>query len=429
MALIAADMENVYLVAGARTPFLKSGTGYLDLMAYQLGAAAIRAVLEKSGVPASAIERVILGNVLQDVRTSNVAREAALEAGIPFTTPCQTVVQACISANQAITTGMNQIRTGEARVLIAGGVDTASDPPILFPRSMRRKLLLSQRIKTAGDRLKFLLSMRFADFVPQRPAIAEFLTGRVMGEDCELLAGKFNISREAQDAFAARSHAQAASAWEAGRYGQVAPVTLPGGEIIREDNGIRPDTTTQKLARLKPAFAQNGTLTAGNSSFLTDGAAVVLLASESWVQENNLQPLARVVDYAYSGQSPWEELLLGPAYAACRLLLKHNLKLDSLDVIEFHEAFAGQVLANIAALESADFSQKHFGTTEPRGPMPMEKLNLWGGSLALGHPFGATGARIALTAVERLHAENGKLALLAACAAGGHGHAMLLEKV
>lgn len=426
MALTSPPMNApVYLVAGVRTPFTRSGTAYLDLMGYQLGAEAIAGLLRRTAIDPATVDAVILGQVLQDVRTSNVAREAALTAGIPAKTPCHTVTQACISANQAIADGIRMIRTGEAGLVIAGGVDTASDPPILFPRAMRRKLLLAQRLRTLGDRLRLFLSFRPSDFVPQKPAIAEYLTGRVMGEDCELLAGRYQVARAAQDAFAARSHQLAAKAWEAGHFDAlVTPVKLPEGKSVGKDNGVRGDSSETKLARLSPAFDPKGTITAGNASFLTDGAAVTLLASEQALAAYNLTPLARVVDYVFTGQDIHEELLLGPAYAVSRILQKNNLRFADVDVIELHEAFAAQVLANMAAL-----SQPAFGGTDVLGELPMEKLNLWGGSLALGHPFGATGARILMQTAARLHAEGGKLGLLAACAAGGHGHAMLIERV
>lgn len=422
--------EKIVLIDGCRTPFLKSGTQYMDLMSYQLGQFAIKGLLTKTGISVNDVDSVIMGTVISNVKTSNVAREAALTAGIKNTTPCHTVTQACISANRAIATGIGEIFTGQADVVIAGGVDNTSDTPIGYKKSMRKKLFNAQRLKTTGDKLKFVFSLRISDFFPERPKVAEFITNRTMGQDCDILAAKFSVSREEQDQMAARSHQLANKAWEDGHLAkEVVQVSLPPKfNPVKQDNGIRV-STPEKLAKLRPAFdKKHGTLTAANSSFLTDGGAAVLLMTESKAKELGLQPKAEIVDYCFTGQDLDEELLLGPTFAISKVLKKQKMELEDVDVLEIHEAFAGQVLSNIKSLASDEFAQKHLDRDKAVGQMDMDKLNLWGGSLSIGHPFGATGARLLNTAANRLHHENGKYALLAACAAGAHGHAMLIKK-
>ena len=425
-------MNKVVVIDGSRTPFLRSGTDYMDLMSYQLGGFAIKGLLNKTGIEASQVDSVIMGNVISNVKTPNVAREAALAASISNTTPCRTVSQACISANRAISDGCLEIMTGQSDIVIAGGIDHTSDSPILFPRKMRKKLFKAQKLKTMGDNVKFVTSLRLSDFVPERPAVAEYSTDRVMGQDCDIMAARFQVSREDQDKYAVRSHQLAAKAHEDGHLpAEIVDVHLPPKfKNIDKDNGVRGDSTLEKVARLRPAFDKKyGTLTAANSSFLTDGASAVLLMSEDKAKELGLKPKVEVVDFAFTGQSLDDELLLGPAYATSKLLKKHDLTLDDLDVIEFHEAFAGQILSNIRALASDEFAKENLGRDKALGDIPMEKFNLWGGSLSIGHPFGATGGRLVTTTANRLIKEKGKLGLLAACAAGAHGHAMLLKRI
>ncbi|MCB0585960.1 MAG: thiolase family protein, partial [Phaeodactylibacter sp.] len=276
-------MHKVVIIDGCRTPFLRSGTDYMDLMSYQLGAYAIKGLLTRTGLNPALVDKVAMGNVISNIKTPNVAREAALTAGIPSTTPCHTVSQACISANRAIADGCLEIMTGQAEIVIAGGVDHTSDTPIQFPRKMRKKLFKAQRIKTAGDSLKFLTTLRPTDFVPEQPQVAEYTTNRVMGEDCDIMAARFGVSREEQDEYAVRSHQLAEQAFQEGFLpAEIEEVSLPPKfKPIRKDNGIRGDSTMESVSKLRPAFDKKfGTLTAANSSFLTDGAAAVLIMSE-----------------------------------------------------------------------------------------------------------------------------------------------------
>ncbi len=423
--------DKIVLIEGCRTPFLKSGTQYMDLMAYEIGQLAISGLLAKTGIEKSTIDSVVLGTVVTNLKTSNVAREAALTAGIPHTTPCHTVTQACISANRAIASAIGEIKTGISEVVIAGGVDNTSDTPIGFRREMRKKLFKAQKLKSIKDQLKFISSLRIKDFLPEKPTISEFTTGKTMGQDCDTLAAKYKVSRKEQDEYAILSHNLADKAWEDGHLSnEVVPVQVGKKfNYIHRDNGIRPGSSLEKLSKLRPAFdKKNGTLTAANSSYLTDGAAVVLLMKESKAKELGLKPKAEIIEMCFTGQELKEELLLGPVFSMSKVLRKANLSLAQMDVIEIHEAFAGQVLANINCLESDEFAKTKLNQSEKTGLVERQKLNRWGGSLAIGHPFGATGARLLNTTANRLIKENGNYGILSACAAGAHGHAMIIKK-
>ncbi|MEZ4698899.1 MAG: acetyl-CoA C-acyltransferase [Rhodothermales bacterium] len=423
--------RKVVLVDGCRTPFLRAGTAYLDVMSYRLGQFAIKGLLDRTGLAAERIEQVVFGNVISNIQTPNVAREASIAAGVPARTPCHTVTQACISANRAIADACLEIATGRSDVVIAGGVDNASDTPISFRKAMRNKLFRAQKLNGIVDYARFLFSLRPADFMPERPRVAEYSTGRVMGEDCDIMAARFGITREAQDAYAVRSHHLAAGAREAGHLAhEIVPVALPPAfASIDSDNGIRADTSIEQVARLKPVFDRRyGTLTAANSSFLTDGAAAVLLMSEDAARELGFEPLAEVIDFTFTGQDLTDALLLGPTYAVSRLLDRVGMTLSDFNVIEFHEAFAGQILANLEALASDDFARRHLGRDRAVGRIDMDRFNQWGGSLSIGHPFGATGARLMTTTANRLRHEGGTVGLLAACAAGAQGHAMVIKR-
>lgn len=424
-------MRDVVLVDGCRTPFLRSGTDYADLRAFDLARQALKGLLVRTSLDPETVDRVILGCVVQDVDTSNLAREATLGAGLPDHVPAFTVTMACISSNLAITTARDLISAGQADVVIAGGAETLSDIPIRFKKKVRKKLFEARKYKAPTDYLRLLRGLKPSDLLPEVPSIAEFSTGETMGESADKLAAMFDVSREEQDAYALRSHQNAARAAEAGLLAEeIVPVTAPPEFTpLQHDNGIRPDTSMEKLATLPPAFVKPfGTVTAGNASYLTDGASAVLLMARETAEAKGFTPKAVLRSYTYVAQDPGEELLLGPAYAIPRLLDRAGLGLDDIDVFELHEAFAGQVLAVLEALASPDFARERLQRDEAVGRIPAEKLNTLGGSLSLGHPFGATGARLVTTAANRLQREGGRYALVAACAAGGQGHAILLER-
>ena len=420
------------LVDGCRLPFQRSGTGYTDLMAYDMGRMVLRGLLTRTGVDPAALDRVVLGSVIQDVNTTNVAREAALGAGIPNHVPAFTVTLACISSNQAVTSGVDLIRTGLADRVVAGGTETLSDPPIRVGRPVRKRLFEARHASGARDYMELLQGLSPSDLIPESPSIAEFSTGEVMGESADRLAAMFGVSREAQDEYALRSHRKAAEARDDGRLdSELHPATPPPDcEPITTDNVIRDDTSMEKLRSLSPAFVKPfGTVTAGNSSALTDGASAALLMAQETAEAEGRTPRAALREYTYVAQDPGTELLLGPAYAIPQVLDDAGLTLDDIDVIELHEAFAGQVLAVLEALASDTFAEEKLNRSSAVGTVEMDRLNTRGGSLSLGHPFGATGTRIVTTAANRLHEEDGRWALVAACAAGGQGHAMLVERL
>lgn len=430
MPSLSSNGRAVVLVDGCRLPFMRSGTAYVDLTSYDLGRMALKGLLTRTGLDPAQVDRVIMGSVVQNVHTTNVAREAALGAGFPNTVPAFTVTMACISSNQAVTAAVELIGSGQADVVVAGGTETASDVPIQFKRRVRKKLMAARKVKSPADYLKLIRTLRPSDLLPETPAIAEYSTGETMGQSADGLAALFGVSREAQDEYALRSHRLAAQARDAGHLRRdIAPALVPPDFApLTDDNGIRDDTSLEKLRALKPAFHKPyGTVTAGNASFLTDGASATLLMADETARALGYTPSAYLRHYTYVAQDPGTELLLGPAYAIPRVLDAAGLTLGDVDVIELHEAFAGQVLAVLAALASPAFAEKT-GHAAPVGDVPMDKLNAWGGSLSLGHPFGATGARLVMMAASRLHHEDGTLALLAACAAGGLGHAMVVER-
>ena len=427
----AGNGRRAVLVDGCRIPFLRSGTGYKDLMSYDLGRTAIKALIKRTQIDPEKINRVIMGTVISRLATTNVAREAALGAGLPFSIPAFTATMACISANVAITTGADLIRTGQADVVVAGGTESMSDIPICYRKPFRQKLMETQRYKGMKDYLEFPKGLSLKDLLPEIPAIAEFSTGRSMGEDCDRLAARLHVSRDEQDHYAVRSHLAAARATNEGILSAEIETALvpPDFQPIDKDNGFRGDTTFEKMSILKPAFVKKyGTVTPGNSSFLTDGAAAVLLMAEDVALSLGYAPKAAIRAYVYTAQDPYEELLLGPAYATPKVLEMAGLNLSDMDVFEFHEAFAGQILANLKCLASDQFAREKLGRSEKVGEVPLEKFNTLGGSLSLGHPFGATGARLVMTAANRLIREDGKFALIASCAAGATGNAIILER-
>lgn len=422
---------DVVLVDGGRIPFQKSGTHYNTLSAFDMGRMALEGLLGKTGFDPNHVDMVIMGTVIQDVNTSNIARECALASGLPENVPAFTTTLACISSNVAITSAIEKIKTGQAEAIIAGGVETMSDVPIRFKKKFRQKLIETQKYKSPVDFLKFFKGLRPSDLLPDVPSISEFSTGETMGKSCDKMCAKYEISREAQDEYAIRSHTMAAKAHEKGWYDdEIFPASYPKNfDVIREENGIRADSTPDKLAKLKPAFIKpHGTVTAANASFLTDGASACLIMSRKKAVALGLKAKAILRSYTYTALKPGDELLIGPAFAVPQVLDAMKLKMNDIDVFEFHEAFAGQILTVKKALESDEFGRTRLNRKGKVGLINMDKFNLWGGSLSLGHPFGATGTRLLTTAANRLAKENGKYALIAACAAGGQGHAMIIER-
>ncbi|HTD77096.1 MAG TPA: acetyl-CoA C-acyltransferase [Chloroflexota bacterium] len=420
------------VVAGLRTPFVRAGTDFAQLDVLELARSVTVELLQRSGLDAASVDHVIYGNVTRPVQYSNLARELVLAAGLPKSTPADTVTLACASACQAITDATNLIERGYADVVIAGGVEMLSNVPIALSPPLGRALVAASQAKSVGDRLQSFRGLKLADLPPVAPSITETSTGLSMGQSAELMAKVNNISRADQDAWALRSHRNAAAAWQDGRLAdEVSPVYVvnDGGRAVTRDNHIRPDTSLEKLAQLKPVFdRQYGSVTAGNSSPLTDGAASVLLMSDERARALGLQPKALVRSYAYAAVDPGGELLIGPAYAIPRALERAGLQLSDVDLVEMHEAFAAQVLSTLKKLESRTFAEQELGRAEAVGCLDPERMNLRGGSIALGHPFGATGARCVTTLANEMERQSAQLGLVSVCAAGGVGAAIILER-
>jgi len=427
--IASAPAKNIVLVDGVRTPFLMSSTDYKSLMPHDLQRLALMGLVNKTGIDKSIVEYICMGTVIQEVKTSNIAREAALGAGFSDRIPAHTVTMACISSNQAMTTCAGLINAGVYDVAIAGGVEFMSDVPIRHSRKMRQLMLSSTKAKTMGAKLGLLAQIRPDFLAPELPAIAEFSTNETMGHSADRLAATFGVTRKESDDFARRSHQFASDAYSAGYLSDIVPVKHPKKEnFIDKDNGVRVSSEAQ-MAKLKPAFVKpHGTVTAANASYLTDGASAALIMTEEKAKELGLTPKAYIRTYTYASQDPKDQLLLGPSYATPLVLEKAGLSLSDIDVFELHEAFAGQILANLNAMDSDYFCQTVMGRKEKVGAIPMEKFNLWGGSLSLGHPFGATGIRLAMHSAHRLVREDGQFALIAACAAGGLAVAQILER-
>jgi acetyl-CoA acetyltransferase family protein len=426
--------SRIAIIDGCRTPFQRSGTGYYDLMAWELGRYAIKGLVSKIAMPVDVIGHVIMGTVAADITTTNVARESMLGAGLPYTIPAHTNTVACISAGAAIVNGTNMILCGDVDAVIVGGVETFSDPAIKVSKAYRRFLLdmtMFKRPKTLGGKLKLLRKMKLADFItPEKPALGEYSTGLIMGQNADRLARRLGISREDQDRYAALSHQRAGAALKSGKIrDEMVPVVVPGqGTGIVTDNGPREEATAERLSKLRGAFDKRyGTVTAANSSFLTDGAAVALLMSEKKAKALGLKPKGYIRSHAFTGQDLWEELLLGPAFAIPRALKKAGLKFSDLGVIEIHEAFAAQMLGVMQCIESDRFGREKLGLPGRVGKVDMNKMNVYGGSLSLGHPFGATGARLLTTCCNRLIESGEKYGVIAGCAAGAIGGALIVE--
>jgi acetyl-CoA acyltransferase len=420
------------IVAGCRTPFLRSGTDFKDLFTYDLARMALKGVIDKANLAPREIEHVIFGCVLSEPRTSNVAREALIGANLPLQIPAHTIAMACISGSQAISQAAGLIACGQADTAIAGGTESLSNIPILVRRPMSRKLMEMRRLKNPVDWIRWASGLRPGYFLPEVPEVAEFSNGLTMGQSSDRLSARWGVSREEQDRYASRSHHLASEAILNDLFSdEILPSQIPPRfNVIGKDNGIRGDTTLEKLAKLPPAFYfPFGTATAGNSSFLSDGGAAVLLMSYRKAKSLGYKPVARIAGFSFHGCDPDDELLLGPAYAVPKLLQQTGMPLSSIDVFEFHEAFAGQVLANLNALNSDAFAREKLGLSAKVGEISMDRLNTRGGSLSIGHPFGATGIRLLISCCDRLKREDGGLGIVASCAAGGLGHAMLIERL
>jgi acetyl-CoA acyltransferase len=423
--------RRVAIVAGVRTPFAKAGTTLRALTALELGKVCVAELVQRTGLDTREVQALVFGTVIPTPITPNIAREISLLPMFPRGVQAVTVSRACTSANQAITDAADQIALGHVDVAIAGGAESLSNIPVLHSRELADKLLAAARAKSLRKRVGVISKIRPRDLVPLTPAIAEPSTGETMGESAEKMAKINAISREDQDQFALRSHRMAAAGTADGRLtAEIMSVYVPPAydTVATADNGIRTDTSYEQLAGLKPVFDRRyGSITAGNASPLTDGAACVLLMSEAKARSLGYSPLAYIRSYAYAALDPSEQLLMGPVLATPAALDRAGLTLADMDLIEMHEAFAAQVLSNLKGFESRAWAERA-GFSQPVGEVDRAKLNVMGGSIAIGHPFGATGARITTTLCNELRRRRGQFGLLTVCAAGGMGHAMVVER-
>jgi acetyl-CoA acyltransferase len=418
------------IVRGARTAFVESGGAFGSLMSYELGARAIEGLVEKTALDNERIDMVALGTIVHEVRTSNVARDAMLQAGLPRTTPGYTVSMAGLSPIIAITGLCDMIACGRIDTGIAGGTESFSDMPVRLSQNLRRALFKLYQGGASSQWLSVLGSLRPKDLLLDLPSAADLATGQTMGDLCEAMARHFEVTREASDHFAADSHRKAIEAWQSGRYdADIVPVHDARSAPVTRDNSPREDALMEKLRQLRPVFdKKSGVITAGNASRFTDGAAAVLLSSLATARKLGLEPQVVLRDYVFAGVADLEtEALCGPAMTIPRLLHRNGLGIDDIDAWELHEAFAAQILVNQVCLGSDAFARTRLGLERAPGEIPVERLNAWGGSLALGNPFSATGVRLIMTAARRIMDQGDRYAIVSSCAGGGLGAAVLLE--
>jgi acetyl-CoA acyltransferase len=420
------------IVAGLRTPFVKAGTEFRDLSAVELGALVVNELVVRTGIAPKEYDSVVFGQVIPSPTVTLIGREIVLRTQLPRSVQAHTVARACATSIQTTTDAADQIRLGHSECAISGGAESVSDAPIFASRGLAQALVEVSRAKSLADRVKILSRLRPKDLTPVPPALREPTTGLTMGDSAEIMAQKNGISREAQDDLAWKSHARAAAAWDSGKFdAEVMHVAVPPDydRVAARDNIVRKETTPEALAQLRPVFDRRyGTITAGNASPLTDGAAALVVTSEEKAKALGLKPLGFVRSYAYAALDPRDQLLQGPAYAAPVALDRAGLALADMDLVDMHEAFAAQVLSNLKAFASREFAEKQLGRAQPVGEVDPARLNVNGGSIALGHPFAATGARMILQTLRELDRRKGQYALLTVCAAGALGAALVLER-
>lgn len=424
--------RRVAIVDGLRTPFAKAGTDLADASTLDLSAAVVTELLARSGLDPKRVDRVVFGSVVQDVASPNLAREVVLVSPLPDTVDGYSVTRACATSTQTFLEGARAIAAGDVDVVVTGGADSLSNPPVTFSDEFVSVMMEAQAARDLTGRIKAISRLRPRDLAPNPPAIADRSTGETMGDGAEKMAKEWGIGRDEQDAYALESHRRAVEAWEKGVYDdEVMPFPVPDRftSVVERDTIPRPDTTIEKLGSLKPVFDRRyGSITAGNASPLTDGAAALILMEESVALELGYEPKAFLRSYASSAVDPNWQLLIGPALSTPVALDRAGLTLEDIDVIDLHEAFAAQILAVKAAFASEEFAREHLDRDRPIGEIPDHKLNRYGGSISLGHPFGATGARQLLTMANELVRRDSGTALISQCAAGGLGATVILER-
>ena len=422
----------VAIVEGCRTPFVKAGTHFEHMDVVDMAGVATAELVARSGLDPKEIDYSVFGVVVPSLEAPNLGREAVFRASLGDDIPGTTVNLACASSNRAIAFAAESILKGEADVVLAGGAESLSNVPIRFSDNAAHRFMELSKAKTMTQRVQILSKLRPADLAPVAPAIAEYTTGKTMGQSGEKMAKENDISRRAQDEIALLSHQRAAAATADGRLSAQLATTFPPPkykEAVKRDTGVRDDSSMEALGKLKPVFDKRyGTLTAGNSSPLTDGASAVLVMSEKKAKALGYEPLGYIRSFCFTAVDPSEQLLQGPAYAAPVALDRAGVKLSDIDLVEMHEAFASQILSNLKAFASKKFAQEELGRKKPMGVVDLEKWNVTGGSIAIGHPFGATGARVTMQLLYELRRRGENLGLITVCAAGGHGFAMVVER-
>ena len=432
MATKKNSKRRAVIIGGTRTPFVKAFKEFLHLDSIDLAGSAAGSLIEKYAVPRNEIDSIVWGGVVLPSMAPNIAREVALDLGLPHRVEGMTCTRACASGLQAVTLAAAAIERGEYDVAIAGGSDSTSNGELKMPQKFVRTVgpVVMGGKASPADYLQVLAQLApFTDLIPKMPRIAERTTGQVMGEAAEEMAKRNEISRTEQDEFTVASHHRAAAAMASGRFDdEVAAVSTRSGQVFA-DTLVRADTSVERLAKLRPVFAKDGTLTAGNSSPLTDGASAVLIMSEEKAKALGYTPKAAFRSWAYRAVDPADQLLMGPALAMPAAVDRAGLELKDIDLIDMHEAFAAQVLSVIRMLESDAFAKARLNRSKAIGQIDRSRLNVHGGSVALGHPFGATGARMVTTMANELVLSDKNTALLGICAAGGLGAGAVLERV
>jgi acetyl-CoA acyltransferase len=424
--------RRIAIVDGLRTPFAKSGTIYRDLSTLDLGTAVVSELVERTPIGPHDIDQIVFGAVVPEIRGPNIAREIAMRASFPATVDAYSVSRACATSTQAIVSGARAILTEDADIVIAGGADSLSKPPITYDETVVDALMAARAAGDLASKVKAFARIRPRDLAPKPPELADLSSGLTMGEAAEKMARENGIDRESQDAYSLASHIKAVEAWDKGVFDdEVMPFPIPPRytDTVRTDGIPRRDTTLEALAKLRPVFDRaHGTVTAGNSSPLTDGAAAVLLMEEATARRLGMVPKAFIRAWAFTGLDPSWQMLMGPAFATPKALDRAGITMDDIDVVDMHEAFAAQMLSNIQAFASDEWAQRHLDRPTAIGAIPEDRLNLYGGSISLGHPFAATGARQVTTMANELVRRDAGTALVTQCAAGGLGAALILER-
>lgn len=428
--LTTAAGDRIAIVAGLRTPFAKQATYFHGIPALDMGKMVVQELLNRYSLDPREVEQLVYGQVVQMPKAPNIAREIVLGTSLPVTTDAYSVSRACATSFQTTVNVLESMMAGNISVGIAGGADSSSVLPIGVSRALAHALVDLNKARTLGQRLAILKRLRFKDLMPVPPAIAEYSTGLTMGDTAEQMAKTHNISRADQDALAHRSHTLAHESWEAGKLdGEVMTAYAePYKDFLKRDNTVRSDSKLEGYAKLRPVFdKKHGSVTAANSTALTDGASAILLMTESKAKALGYEVLGYIRSYAFSAIDVWEDMLMGPSYATPIALDRAGMKLSDLTLIEMHEAFAAQTLANMKMFASKKFAQDKLGRSEAIGEIDMDKFNVMGGSLAYGHPFAATGVRLITQTLNELKRRGGGVGLTTACAAGGLGAAMIVE--